>query len=303
MKAVEIAGIPIGDGYPTRVCAELGTNHRGDLALATQMIWASKVAGCDMVKLQCRTPELAVPEAEWNELRDTPWGKMTKLKYRSRVEFNDALWADLVTFAASVEIPLFASVWDLPSLEVMEKVGSPCHKIPSPRLHDDELLKAVAWTAQPIILSTGISTMEEVEHAVNLIHQHSDGKPALILLQCTSAYPARADESNLRVIQTYKEAFGCPVGFSSHKIGIETCELAVAVGANLIERHMTLDRSETGSDHRMSSTPADLARLVKKVRYAEAALGSGVKCVYPSEEAERKRLRGSKKGDECGKGT
>lgn len=300
MTTVTIAGIAIGDGSPTRVCAEIGVNHQGDLDLAMALIRAAKEAGCDFVKGQRRSPELAVPQAEWNELRDTPWGRMPKLVYRHKVEFSDEQWAKLFDFAKSIGIPLFASVWDIPSLESMERLGSPCHKIPSARLHDDALLRAVASLGKPVILSTGMSAWAEIKHAIDVVRKNFDVyrkdswrfKPAVLPLQCTSSYPARHDESNLRVIQTYKREFGCPVGFSSHKIGIATCVLAVAVGANLIERHISLDRRTKGSDHRMSSEPEDLARLVKEIRYAESCLGTGEKIVYPSEEAERKRLRG-----------
>mgnify|MGYP001613574826 CR=1 FL=1 len=355
MTTVTIAGIPIGDDYPTRVCAEIGTNPGGNLDLAMALIRAAKEAGADMVKGQRRTPELAVPEAEWNEVRDTPWGKMPKLAYRHRAEFSDEQWAKLFDFAKSIGIALFTSVWDLPSLESMERLGSPCHKIPSARAHDSTLIIAAWQTGKPIILSTGMSDWEDVCAVTeSLVFQELDrlratlpertvegifdaawcreqgklekairvadaaikrdfsvvGKAIdrwleehevawnvvsgrLVLLQCTSAYPPRADESNLRVIQTYKQSFGCPVGFSSHKIGIQTCLLAVAVGANVIERHITLSRDAKGSDHRMSSEPEDLARLVKEIRYAEACLGDGKKIVFPSEEAERKRLRGT----------
>ena len=309
MTPATIAGIPIGDGHPCRIAVDLGTNPGGNLDLAMAMIRAAKDAGCDFVKGQRRTPELAVPQHEWNDIRDTPWGRMPKLVYRHRVEFSDEQWAKLLWFAASIGIPIFASVWDLPSLESMERLGSPCHKIPSARLHDHALIAAAAATRKPLILSTGMSTMHDVEDAVCQAwmgwgHKYgmptgirdpdwTTDAPGLILLQCTSAYPAKAEESNLRVIPQYRWRFCCPVGFSSHKIGIQTCLLAVAVWANLIERHITTSRSLPGSDHRMSSEPEDLARLVKEIRYAEACLGDGRKIVYPSEESERKRLRGT----------
>ena len=309
MTPVTIAGIPIGDGHPTRLCADIGTNHGGNLDLAMSLIRSAKQAGCDFVKGQKRCPELAVPEAEWNELRDTPWGKMPKLVYRHRVEFSQEQWTKLFDFAHSLGIVMFTSVWDIPSLECMERVISPCYKIPSARAHDTELIRAVAATRKPVIVSTGMSTMNEVDRAADNIWigwgqrygipsgiRDPDWKsdaPGMIVLQCTSAYPARAEESNLRVIPHFRWRFCCPVGFSSHKIGIATCLLAVAVGAKLIERHISLDRRTKGSDHRMSSEPEDLARLVKEIRYTEACLGDGVKRVYDSEVPERKRLRGT----------
>jgi len=287
MTPVTIAGIPIGDGYPCSVIAEIGTNASGSLRVAKQMIEAAKESGATFVKFQARTPELAVPETEWNELRDTPFGRMTKLGYRKAVEFGEDGYRELFAHAERIGIVAFASVWDVPSVKRMERVGSPCHKIPSARMTDYDLLAEVNYLQKPTILSTGMSTWEEVQRGFVALPFHRT-----IVLQCTSAYPAQADESNLRVIQTYKRELHCPVGFSSHKIGIATCLLAVAVGANLIERHISLDRSTKGSDHRMSSEPEDLARLVKEIRYAEACLGDGVKRVYDSEVPERKRLRG-----------
>ena len=296
MTPVTIAGIPIGDGHPCRIVAEIGTNHGGDLDLAKWLIKMAKDVGCDLVKGQCRTPELAVPRDEWEEFRDTPWGKMKKIDYRRRVEFNDKQWAELFDYAERVSIPLFASVWDEPALGSMEALPSPCYKIPSARLHDRRLVMGAASDGRPLILSTGMSDMNDVRAAVMWA---SGGASAarkelkLILLQATSAYPAKAEESNLRVIRYYKDCFDCPVGFSSHKIGIATCLLAVAVGANMIERHVTWSREARGSDHRMSSTVEDLKRLVQEIRYAEACLGTGVKCIEQSEMAEAKRLRGA----------
>jgi N-acetylneuraminate synthase len=161
-------------------------------------------------------------------------------------------------------------------------------KIPSARLHDTSLIRFAATLGRPLILSTGMSTMDDVRFAVQPAPFQS-----YILMQCTSSYPARSDESGLRVIQTYRDTFGVPVGFSSHKIGIETCLLAVACGANIIERHITWDRDAAGSDHRMSSTKDDMTRLVSEVRRVEQILGDGVKRVWISEAAERERLRGA----------
>ena len=295
---VTIGGLDIGHEHHCRVIAEIGVNHNGDIDRALDLIAAARRAGCDAVKFQKRTPHLAVPEAEWGELRDTPFGKMPKLDYRERVEFDWPDYQIIAEYCQTIGIPWFVSVWDLPSVEIMEGMECVAYKIPSARLHDTALLRRVARTMKPLILSTGMSTMEDVETAVRTLdNTRQDKTPCfyqdLILLQCTSAYPAKAEESNLRVIQTYRETYcDMPVGFSSHKIGLQTCLLAVAAGACVIERHITLDRAALGSDHKMSSTPEDLARLVKEIRYAEQCLGDGVKRVYPSEEGERKRLRG-----------
>jgi len=302
MTPVTIGGIPIGDGHPVRLVAEIGTGHQGDLDLAKWLARMAKDVGCDFVKLQIRTPELAVPKAEWNEVRDTPWGKMGKLEYRRRVELSDADLIGFNDFCEAAGIPWFTSVWDIPALERLH--GLPrdfiAIKIPSARLHDDELLRRVARYGRPVILSTGMSEWVAVKRAWSILRDQFDADskhnwrhlPQIIPMQCTSAYPAQADESNLRVIQTYKHEFGGPVGFSSHKIGIATAVLAAAVGANLVERHITWSRDAPGSDHRMSSTGEDLKRLVQEIRYAEACLGDGIKTVEASEMAEAARLRG-----------
>ena len=295
MTPVTIGGIPIGDGHPVRLVAEIGTGHQGDVDLAKWLIHMAKDVGCDFVKGQRRTPELAVPRDEWNEPRDTPWGyQLSKLEYRRRVEFDDRQWAELFEYAKEIGIPLFASVWDVPSLESMERLGCPAYKIPSARLHDRRLVMAAASDGVPLILSTGMSSMKDVENAVMWAGggaRTARRELQLILLQATSACPAKAEESNLRVIRYYRDCFQCPVGFSSHKIGIATCLLAVAVGANVIERHITWSRDAKGSDHRMSSTGEDLKRLVQEIRYAEACLGDGIKCIAQSEMVEAVRLR------------
>lgn len=295
---VAIGRLQIGHEFPVRVIAEIGVNHQGDIDIALDMIRAAKAAGADLVKLQSRTPELSVPESEWDEIRDTPFGPMPKLAYRQRMEFGQTDYEKIDALCRSLETPWLVSVWDCPSVDRMEECGCVAYKIPSPRLHDLALIRRVRETTKPIILSTGMSTDHEV--AIAMIQAGGTGclygpGPGVILMQCTSSYPSKAEECNLRVIQTYRNDYpDVPVGFSSHKIGIQTCLLAVAVGACIIERHFTFDRSLPGSDHKISSTPEDLARLVKEIRYAEACLGDGRKIVYPSEEPERKRLRGGK---------
>lgn len=303
MTDVRIADIVVGDGHPTVIVGELGTNHGGDVKQALRLIDICKAAGADAIKFQKRTPELAVPEAEWNDLRETPWGKMKKIDYRKRVEFGLDEYREIDAHCRKIGMPWLVSVWDLPSVEWMVNSGLPIHaiKIPSARVSDLPLIEAVGKVGNPVILSTGMADMNNVKSAVfamvnGLWHSRMwedddpDWRAHAILLQCTSSYPARADESNLRVIQTYKREFGCPVGFSSHKIGQLTCLLAVAAGANMIERHVTLSRRMKGSDHRMSTEPDDLFRLVREIRQVEAILGSGEKKILDSELPEAKRL-------------
>lgn len=289
---VNMCGVEVGYGKPCRVVAEIGVNAAGDIYKAQELIFQAKEAGCDFVKFQKRTPSLAVPEKEWHELRDTPFGKMEKLAYREKVEFSPEQYVGIDSYCKLAGIPWFVSVFDIPSVQVMEKVGCQAYKIPSCRVTDILLLKVVASTNKPIILSTGMSTSSEVDIAIRVLEQNSRGNvPELVILQCTSSYPNKAEECNLRVMQTYDRIYDYPVGFSSHKIGIRTCVLAVAAGANMIERHVTLDRKFPGGDNRLSSTFEDMQRLIEEIRYAELCLGDGYKRVYDSELPEMKRLR------------
>lgn len=290
---VNLGGITVGDGHPVVVCAELGTNFAGDLGVAKRLIREVATAGCLIVKTQKRTPELSIPRSQWDDLRDTPWGQMSKLEYRRRVEIPPEAHVELATYAKEFGLAYFTSVWDIPSAQAMADIGQTVMKIPSARAQDRELLAAVARMAKTVILSTGGCRWSDVQCSMGILLGIMREKSSILINQCTMAYPARADQSDLRVIQAYKDAFRCPAGFSSHKIGVETCLLAVAVGANLIERHVTLCRRLPGSDHRMSSETPDLRRLVERVRYAEAALGDGTKKIYPEEEVERQRLRGT----------
>lgn len=302
MTTVEIAGVTIGDGSPTYVVAEIGVNHQGDVKTALKMIDLAKACGADAVKFQKRTPELSIPEPEWHDIRDTPWGKMSKIDYRRKVEFGLEEYTRIDEHCRKVGLPWFASVWDIPSLIFLAESIQTIHaiKIPSARLHDSKLVVSAARYGRPIILSTGMSSFANVKHAVALVRSSFDGasegpwmkKPRLIVMQCTSSYPSRADESNLRVIHSYKREFEFPVGFSSHKIGQLTCLLAVAAGANMIERHFTLDRKLRGSDHRLSTEPHELARLVREIREVEKIMGDGMKRVLESEIPEAKRLGG-----------
>ena len=291
MSKVTVCGVDVGDNYPCRIVAEIGVNAAGDINKCKDLILLAKEAGCDFVKFQTRTPELAVPEKEWHEMRDTPFGRMEKLEYRKKVEFSPKQYEDINNYCKLLVIPWFVSVWDISSVIRMERIGCQAYKIPSARVTDISLLKMVARTRKPIIISTGMSTIMEVDIALQTIEDETSWSPEYILLQCTSVYPSKAEETNLRVMQTYQMLYDAPVGFSSHKIGIRTCVLAVAAGANMVERHITVDRNQVGGDHRLSSTFDDMKRLVEEVRYAELCLGDGKKVVYDSELPEMKRLR------------
>jgi len=276
----------VGAGRPAYVVAEIGINHNGDLALVKQLVAAAVAAGCDAVKFQKRTPERCVPEELRDALRETPWGTMSYLEYRRRIELDRPAYEAIDAYCGEQQIAWFASVWDQASVDFLEPFGLVAYKIASAKLTDDALLQRVVATGRPIILSTGMSTMEEIVHAVSLL----DGVPYL-LTHCTSIYPAHPDELNLSVIRTLAERFDCPVGYSGHEVGLSTTCAAVAIGASLVERHITLDRAMWGSDQAASVEPWGFMRLVRDIRDNELAMGDGVKRVLEREKPNRARLR------------
>jgi sialic acid synthase SpsE len=278
---------PVGPDHPVYVTAEIGINHNGNLEDALALIDAAAEAGCDAVKFQKRTPEVCVPKDQQSVERDTPWGRMTYLEYRHRVEFDHDQYEAIGRYCATRGIAWFASPWDVPSVDFLELANPPAHKIASACLTDDELLERVRETGRTVILSTGMSTMEQIRRAIDIL-----GRERLILCHTTSSYPAPPEELNLRMIHTLMHVFpDVPIGYSGHEIGLQTTLAAVALGACFVERHITLDRANWGSDQAASVEPAGLKRLVRDVRIVEAALGDGVKRVYDSELPILKKLR------------
>jgi len=285
-RVVNIGGRLVGEGEPVYITAEIGINHNGDVDIAKKLIDAAALAGCDAVKFQKRTPEICVPPEQRDIMRETPWGVMTYLEYRQRVEFGQDEYAEIDHYCKEKGIAWFASVWDEPSVDFLEAFNPICYKIPSAALTDHSLLRYVRSAGRPIILSTGMSTMEEIRSAVNVLNTEN-----LILTHCTSTYPCPPHELNLRVIQTLKREFDCPVGYSGHEVGLQTTYAAVALGACYVERHITLDRAMWGSDQAASVEPWGFMRLVRDIRVIEQALGDGEKKVYESELLVRKKLR------------
>lgn len=289
-KEVKIAGRPIGDGHPVYIVAEIGVNHNGDLEIAKKMIDAAVHAGVDAVKFQKRTPEVSTPPEQQKQMRDTPWGYMTYLEYRRKVEFGEAEYREIDRYCKKRNIPWFASVWDEPSVDFLEQFHMPAYKIPSAALTDHNLLRHLRKTGKPLILSTGMSTIEQIKVAVEVL-----GTEDLVITHATSTYPCDSAELNLRMIGTLRETFPCPIGYSGHEVGLVTSVVAVALGACMVERHLTLDRSMWGSDQSASVEPGGFERLVKYIRVTEAALGDGVKKVYESEMPSLNKLRRVKK--------
>ncbi|MEJ7561923.1 MAG: N-acetylneuraminate synthase family protein [Ilumatobacteraceae bacterium] len=284
--SVSIAGRPIGEGQPIYVIAEIGINHNGDLDIAKALIDVAAEAGCDAVKFQKRTPDVCVPDDQKAQIRSTPWGEMTYLDYRYRVEFGEEEYGEIAAHADARGVHWFASPWDVPSVDFLEKMDTVAYKVASACLTDDELLSAMRDTERPVILSTGMSTMDEIDHAVEIL-----GTDRMIMLHTTSTYPCPAEESNLRTMLTLRDRFGVPVGYSGHERGLQVSIGAAAMGASTIERHITLDRTMWGSDQAASIEPQGLGHLVRDLRIIETALGDGVKRVYPGELAPRERLR------------
>ncbi|MCK5314430.1 MAG: N-acetylneuraminate synthase family protein, partial [Anaerolineales bacterium] len=277
-KAIKIGERWVGEDYSTFIIGEIGINHNGDLSIAKRLIDVAVMAGCNAVKFQKRTPEKSVPPEYQNVKRETPWGFMTYLEYRHKVEFGYEEYAEIDRYAKEKGILWFASCWDEDSVDFIEQFTPPCYKVASASLTDDPLLKKIKSTKRPIILSTGMSTLEEIEAAINLLSTDN-----LLIAHSTSTYPCPPEELNLRMIQTLQNRYDCPVGYSGHELGLQATFAAVTLGADFIERHITLDRAMWGSDQAASVEPWGLMRLVRDIRVIENALGDGQKRVYPSE--------------------
>jgi N-acetylneuraminate synthase len=283
---VSVGKKAIGAGEPVYIIAEIGINHNGDIEIAKQLMDVAVETGCDAVKFQKRTPEICVPEEQKSIPRETPWGSMTYFEYKKRIEFEQKEFEQIDAYAKKIGIDWFASPWDVPSVNFLEGFDVPCQKIASACLTDSELLTAINKTKTTTILSTGMSSMQEIDKAVSLLND-----VPLAIAQATSTYPAEASELNLRAIQTFAEKYKVPVGYSGHERGLQVTIAAVALGATFIERHITLDRSMWGTDHSASLEPEGLKKLVRDIRIIELALGDGKKKVYDSEIPIRAKLR------------
>jgi len=285
-REVKIGNKWVGDSHPTYVIGEVGINHNGDIEIAKSLMNAAKKAGVDAVKFQKRTPEICVPLEQQSQMRETPWGYISYLEYRYKTEFDRDAYQEIDRHAKELGIDWFASSWDIPSLEFIQQFDPPTHKIPSALLTDKELLRAHREMGKPLILSTGMSTIEEISEAIEVL-----GEDNLVLCHTTSSYPCPPEELNLRMIQTLKERFSCPIGYSGHEVGLVPSAIAVALGACMVERHITLDRAMWGSDQSASVEPQGLVSLVKYIRVTEKSLGDGIKHVYDSEQSSLRKLR------------
>jgi N-acetylneuraminate synthase len=280
----------------TYIIAEIGINHNGDLDIAKRLIDIAALSGCDAVKFQKRNPDVCVPEHQKGIMRETPWGTMTYLDYKYRVEFGKKEYDQIDEYCKQKGIAWSASPWDMDSLEFLNQYDIPFIKVPSAMLTNDELLESCVATGKKVIFSTGMSTQEEINHAVEVLrsakvkynNQHEIG-----LLHCNSTYPAPVNELNLSGIKTLLEMYSdFEIGYSGHEFRLGTSVAAVYLGASIIERHITLDRTMWGTDHMASVEPQGLIKLVKGIRELEEAYGDGIIRVTDSEMPVRSKLRG-----------
>jgi len=285
-KELIIDNQKVGDGHPVYIVAEIGINHNGDIKAALKLIDAAVEAGCDAVKFQKRSPEICVPKSQWEVIRETPWGAMTYLDYRHRMEFGQDEYQKIHEHCRNLNISWFASCWDKHSVDFIHQFNPDCYKIASACLTDHELLNYTKSKDVPVVLSTGMSTIEEINAAVAILGQNN-----LVIVHTTSSYSYQPEELNLRMIQTLNNAFNCPVGYSGHEEGRVATIAAVSLGACYIERHITLGVDQWGSDHKISLEPKEFKRLIEEIRIVEHAIGDGVKRVYESEKQIIRKLR------------
>jgi N-acetylneuraminate synthase len=284
---VSIGNRQVGDGEAVYIIGEIGINHNGSLDIAKRLIDGAVFAGCDAVKFQKRTPEICVPPEQRDLERETPWGKMSYLDYRYRLEFNLEQYAEIDRYCRDKAIHWFSSCWDEPSVLFIEQFDPPLHKAASASLTDLNLISLMRQTNKPLMLSTGMSTTAEITAAIETV-----GRDNLLVAHSTSAYPCPLDQLNLLMIKTLIKRFpGICVGYSGHEVGLAPSLAAVAMGAHFIERHITLDRSMWGSDQAASVEIMGLHRLVRDIRDIEKAMGNGIKKVYESELVALKKLR------------
>lgn len=286
----DLAGRRVCTGESPYVIAEIGINHNGSLEKALRLIDAAAHAGCDCVKFQKRTPELCVPKPMWTRMRETPWGYISYIDYRRKVEFDERAYDSIAERCDALGIQWTASVWDVPSTEFLARYGVPFIKIPSALIIDDDLIEAAGATGAHVMLSSGMSTQEQIDAAVRAAMRASER--TVLLAHATSTYPCAKEELNLRMITTLMRRYrDVVIGYSGHETGLATTVAAAALGAAFVERHVTLDRSMWGSDQAASVEPQGLDRLVRDIRSVHAALGDGVKRVYESERPALERLR------------
>ena len=272
------------------IIAEIGINHNGSLKIAKQLIDIAKVAGCDVVKFQKRNPDVCVPEHQKTIMRETPWGRMSYLNYKYKVEFDKSDYDEIDLYCKSKNIKWSASPWDIDSLNFLNQYKIPFIKIPSALLTDLNLIKESAKISKELIISTGMSTIKEIDEAVKTI-KATNSNCKYSILHCNSSYPAPIKDLNLKCINTLQKRYKCKVGYSGHEFGLTTTIASICMGATIIERHITLDRTMWGTDQMCSVEPQGLIKLVRGIKELNMALGDGEKKVTEKEIEIRKKLR------------
>jgi N-acetylneuraminate synthase len=270
----------------TIIVAEIGINHNGSVHLCKQLINIASVAGCNYVKIQKRTPDICVPEDQKNKIRNTPWGEMTYLDYKKQIEFNEEQISDLIQYAKQQGVTLFASVWDISSSELMSKYTN-ITKIPSALITNIDLCKHARKSFNTLIISTGMSTEEEIEECINACDPD-------IIMHTNSTYPCPVEEINLNYIKWLQKKWSTKqIGYSGHEYGLVSTFVAVALGATWVERHITLNHNMWGSDHLSSLEPAGLFKLVKGIRDIESSLSypEGPRTLMSGEKTKKENLR------------
>jgi N-acetylneuraminate synthase len=277
----------ISEKNPAFFIAEIGINHNGSLEIAKQLIDLAKICDVDAVKFQKRTPEICVPNKVRNRIKETPWGEMTYFEYKNRIEFGEKEFKDIDRYCKEKNIIWFATPWDLPSVDFLEKFDVPCYKIASAHLTNKKLLEKIKELNKPVFLSTGMSTEKQIEKADEVLNETDHA-----ILHCNSSYPAVDNELNLNYITILKQKFPeSIIGYSGHEEGISASLIAANLGAKIIERHITLDRAMWGTDQAASLEFSGLRRLVRDIKKLPTWLGDGEKRVYDSEKLVRDKLR------------
>jgi N-acetylneuraminate synthase len=276
---------PVGDGQPCYVLAEIGINHNGDTQIAQTLIDVAALAGCEGVKFQKRTIDVVYTPEELAKPRESPFGE-TNGDLKRGLEFGQGEYEQIDDYCRNKPMAWTASGWDEASVDFIDQFHPPFYKIASASLTDDELLRHTRAKGKPIVLSTGMSTLDQIDHAVEVL-----GTEDLILLHCCSAYPSQYADLNLKAIPVLRERYGVPIGYSGHETGIASSVAAVVLGACIVERHVTLDRSMWGSDQAASLEPNGIMRVVRDIRLVETALGDGEKAILPSEIPVMQKLR------------
>ncbi len=290
-KEIKLGDFTVSSSSKPYFIGEIGINHNGDMQIAKKLMDATFACGWDAVKFQKRTPDIAVPEAQKQVMRDTPWGRMPYIDYKKKIEFEKPEYDEIDDYCRRKPLAWSASPWDMESLRFLLEYDIPFIKIPSAMNQDEELLKEACESGKPVIISTGMSELDEMDRTVELLEKYSKGD--YILLHTNSTYPSPVEEINVRLIETMRERYDCLVGYSGHEEDLAPTVSAAVLGACVIERHITLSHAMWGSDQKASLEIQAMAMLRHRVDRSIASLGDGRKVLFESERKKRESLRGN----------